>query len=284
MPPTDRFRQLLAAPGLILAPGAYDTFSARLIEAAGFPALYLGSFATSASLLGLPDVGLISQTELVEAARRITAVVDIPVLADGENGFGNAINVRRTVREFERAGVAGIHLEDCDLPKHVGRLPERVIPRDQMVQKIQAAVDARRDPNFTLIARTDAKPVNGLDDAVDRAAAYLEAGADVAFIVGLRLEETAGVVARLPKPVFNVNYFVRAADLDKAGLKIAIYPVINLLAASGAVTATLAELRATGAVEGVRDRLGDAGQIRDAIGMADVEAAVRRYGLRPDLG
>ncbi len=116
MSTTQRFRELLASPGLIIAPGAYDALSARVVAAAGFATLYLGSFATATSLLGLPDVGLITQTELVDAARRITAVVDIPVIADGENGFGNALNVRRTVRAFEQAGVAAIHIEDCAVP------------------------------------------------------------------------------------------------------------------------------------------------------------------------
>ncbi len=235
MSTTQRFRELLAAPGLILAPAAYDALSAQIVAGAGFPAIYLGSFATAASLLGLPDVGLITQTELVDAARRITAAVDLPVIADAENGFGNALNARRTVREYERAGVAAIHLEDCAVPKHVGRLPERVVPREEMVQKLRAALYARRDPNFTIIARTDAKSVHGLAEAVERAQAYLAEGADLAFIVGLQLAETADVARQLKGPLLNVNYEIPAADLEAAGLKVAIYPLLNLLASVQAV-------------------------------------------------
>ena len=282
MSTTQRFRELLAGPGLIVAPGAYDTLSARVVAAAGFPALYLGSSATAASLLGLPDVGLITQTELVDAARRITAVVDIPVIADGENGFGNALNVRRTVRAFEQAGVAAIHIEDCAVPKHVRGFAERVIPPGEMAQKIRAAVDARRDPNFVIIARTDAKPVNGLADAVERAQTYLAEGADLAFIVGLEVGETAEVVRQLKGPLFNVNYFTPASDLEAAGLKVAIYPLINLLASVQATTAAMDELRRTGSLEAFRERAGRSSQVADLVGMDEVADHVRRYGLRAD--
>jgi 2-methylisocitrate lyase-like PEP mutase family enzyme len=278
--PTRQFRDLLAAPGLIVAPGAYDAISARIVAASGFPALYLGSFATAASLLGMPDVGVITQTELVDAARRITAVVDIPVIADGENGFGNAINVRRTVREFERAGVAAIHVEDCDPPKHVGRIPDRVVSRDQLVEKIRAAVDARRDPSFAIIARTDSKPVHGLDEAVERIQACFEAGADLGFIVGLQPDEIPGVTARVTGPIFNVNYFTPAADLEKAGLKVAIYPLTNLLAAVQSASEAMAELRRTGSVEALRDRLDARPAILKLVEMEETERQVREYKLR----
>ena len=280
---TARFRQLLASPGLILAPAAYDALSARIVAGAGFPALYLGSFATAASLLGLPDVGLITQTELIDAARRITAAVDIPVIADAENGFGNALNARRTVREYERAGVAAIHLEDCAVPKHVGRLPERVVPRDEMVQKLRAALDARRDASFTIIARTDAKPVHGLAEAIERAQAYLAEGADLAFIVGLQPEETAEVVGQLKGPLLNVNYLTPAADLEAAGLKVAIYPLLNLLASVQAVGEVMDALRQTGSVEALGDRLAPRTRVLNLVGLENVEREVLRYGLRPDL-
>ena len=280
---TARFRQLLASPGLILAPAAYDALSARIVAGAGFPALYLGSFATAASLLGLPDVGLITQTELIDAARRITAAVDIPVIADAENGFGNALNARRTVREYERAGVAAIHLEDCAVPKHVGRLPERVVPCEEMVQKLRAALDARRDPNFTIIARTDAKAVHGLAEAVERAQAYLAEGADLAFIVGLLLAETADVARQVKGPLLNVNYEIPAADLEATGLKVAIYPLLNLLASVQAVGEMMDALRRTGSVGPLRDRLAPRMRVLDLVGMESLEQDVLRYGLRPDL-
>lgn len=284
MTATRQFRQLLAQPGLVVAPGAYDALSARAVAAAGFPALYLGSFATAAGLLGMPDAGLITQTELVDAARRITAVVDIPVIADGENGFGNALNARRTVRAFEQAGVAAIHLEDCAVPKHVGHIPDRVIAREEMVQKLRAALDARRDPDFAIIARTDAKAANGLADAVERAQSYLAEGADLAFIVGLRPEETAAVVAQLKGPLFNVNAFTPVADLEAAGQKVAIYPLLALQAALQGVTAVLEELRRTGAVVETRGRLAERDLVTDLIGMGEVDQLVRRYALIPDGG
>ena len=166
-----RLRELLAAPEPLVAPGAYDALSARLIEQAGFGAVYMTGFGTTASLIGRPDVGLLSATEMIDNAGRIAAAVDVPVIADADTGYGNAINVVRTVQAFEQAGAAGIYLEDQVAPKRCGHLSGKaVIPASEMAEKIRAAVAARRDPDFVIIARTDAIAVNGLDDAVARAA------------------------------------------------------------------------------------------------------------------
>src|SRR5271166_3507380 len=183
MTATQRLRQLLQGPAIIRSLGAHDVFTARLIEAAGLETVFIGGFGTSASLLGLPDVGLLTLTEMADAVRRMSQRVSIPVVADGDTGHGDLHNVVRTVREFERAGAAGVLLEDQVAPKRCGHFRgKQVIPAAEMVLKLRAAVDARRDPNFVLVARTDARAVNGIEEAIARANRYALAGADVCFI------------------------------------------------------------------------------------------------------
>src|SRR5262247_2126816 len=183
MTATRQLRQLLNSPGIIRSLGAHDVFSARLIEAAGLEAVFIGGFGTSASLLGLPDVGLITPTEMADAVRRMAQRVSIPVVADGDTGHGDLHNVVRTVREFERAGAAGILIEDQVTPKRCGHFEgKQVIPVDEMVLKLRAAQQARRDRDFVIIARTDARAVEGIDAAIARANRYGDAGADVCFI------------------------------------------------------------------------------------------------------
>jgi len=171
---TTRLRELLARPDALVIPGAYDALSARLIVQAGFPAVYMTGFGTSASVLGQPDVGLLTMSEMVSRAAALAAVTaDVPLLADADTGYGNPINVRRTIREYERAGVAGLHIEDQVWPKKCGHMEgKQVIPMEEMVQKVHAAVDARQDPDFVIIARTDANAVTGLEDALRRGQAY----------------------------------------------------------------------------------------------------------------
>src|ERR671937_1599063 len=181
--PRASLRELLERSEPLLAPGAYDALGARLIEAAGFRAVYMTGFGTAASVLGRPDVGLLGMSEMVDNARRIVEAVDVPVIADANTGYGNPINVIRTVQEYERAGVAAIHIEDQLAPKKCGHMEgKQLIPCQEMVQKIRAAVAARRSPDFLLIARTDARAVEGLDATLARARAYREAGADVLFV------------------------------------------------------------------------------------------------------
>ena len=181
---TTRLRVLLAGPDVLVAPGAYDALSARLIAQAGFQAVYMTGFGTAASVLGQPDVGLLTMSEMVSRASALAAVTgDLPLIADADTGYGNPVNVRRTIREYEQAGVAGLHVEDQVWPKKCGHMEgKQVIPMEEMVQKVRAAVDARQDPDFVIIARTDANAVNGLEDALERGRAYREAGADVIFI------------------------------------------------------------------------------------------------------
>src|SRR5213593_1331967 len=183
MTPTRRLRQLLREPGVIRSLGAHDVFTARLIELAGLETVFIGGFGTSASLLGLPDVGFITLTEMADAVRRMAQRVSIPVVADGDTGHGDLHNVVRTVREFERAGASGMLIEDQVTPKRCGHFAgKQLIPAEEMVLKLKAAQSARRDPDFVLIARTDARAVEGIDGAITRARTYGAAGADVCFI------------------------------------------------------------------------------------------------------
>ncbi|TKK90440.1 isocitrate lyase/PEP mutase family protein [Herbidospora galbida] len=187
---TTRLRELLAAPEILVAPGAYDGTGARLVRELGFRAIYLSGFQTSASVLGQPDVGYLTSTQMEARVAMFAEVSGLPLIADADTGYGNPLNVRRTVRAYERAGAAALHIEDQTFPKRCGHMLGRhVVARDEMVQKIRAAVDARRDPDFVIIARTDARTTLGLDEAIDRGMAYHEAGADLLFIESPETEE-----------------------------------------------------------------------------------------------
>src|SRR3989338_2389432 len=180
---TARLRALLARPGCIVAPGVADAFAARLVAIEGFDAVYMTGFGTSLTRLGMPDVGLLTASEMIDNAGRIADASELPVVADADTGYGNPINTRRTIRDYEKAGVAGVHLEDQAWPKRCGHLAgKRVIPTAELVAKIKAACDARRDPDFVVITRTDAIAVEGLEAALERGERYREAGADVLFI------------------------------------------------------------------------------------------------------
>ncbi|HMO34669.1 MAG TPA: methylisocitrate lyase [Gemmatales bacterium] len=223
------------ARSTIQIPGVYNPLVARLAEQAGFQAIYLSGAALSASL-GLPDVGLVTLTEFVEFARNITAACKLPLIADADTGFGEALNVERTVQLYEDAGVAGLHVEDQVMPKRCGHLSgKKLISSEEMCTKIRAAVGGRRDPDFVIIARTDARGVTTLNDAVQRALAYKDAGADVIFVEALRSEEEFSEFARaVPGPLLaNMTEFGQTPILDiqqlsKLGYQLVIYPVTLL--------------------------------------------------------
>ena len=248
-----KLRELLNS-GIVTAPGAYDAWSAKLVEAAGFPAVYMTGYGVSASVLGRPDIGLISYQEMVTAVRNICGVTTVPVIADADNGYGNALNVVRTVREYENAGAAAIQLEDQVMPKRCGHMEgKQLISGDEMTAKIRAAVCARRDPDTVIIARTDAVAVNGFDDAVARAVAYKEAGADVIFVEALQSREQIESAAKLIGAPLMANMVEHgktpldtAENLYKMGFRIAIYPVVSLYTATKAVCEVLSILRETG--------------------------------------
>ena len=281
-----RLRELLARPEPLVAPGAYDALSARLVEQAGFDVVYMTGFGTTASLAGRPDVGLLTGTEMVDNARRIAAAVDVPVIADADTGYGNAINVVRTVQAYEQAGVAGNHLEDQVMPKKCGHMSGKaVIPADEMVGKIRAAVAARRDPDFLLIARTDAAAVEGLSAAIDRARAYADAGADVLFVEAPTSEDDIARVAdelRGVAPlVFNWAEGGRTppmplARIAELGFALVLFPIGTLLAATAGIRRLLASLRDDG-VPAVDD-LPTFDGFTDLIGLPEIRELEARFG------
>ena len=281
-----RLRELLARPEPLVAPGAYDALSARLVEQAGFDVVYMTGFGTTASLAGRPDVGLLTGTEMVDNARRIAAAVDVPVIADADTGYGNAINVVRTVQAYEQAGVAGIHLEDQVMPKKCGHMSGKaVIPADEMAGKIRAAVAARRDPDFLLIARTDAAAVEGLSAAIDRARAYADAGADVLFVEAPTSEDDIARVAEelrgVAPLVFNWAEGGRTppiplARIAELGFALVLFPIGTLLAATAGIRRLLASLRDDG-VPAVDD-LPTFDGFTDLIGLPEIRELEARFG------
>ena len=286
---TTKLRELLQRPEVLIAPGATDPLVARLVERAGFESVYMSGSGTSLVRYGLPDIGLVTMTEMVGNARLIADAVTIPLIADADTGYGNPLNVRRTVREFERAGVAAIHLEDQVSPKKCGLLQgKRLIPKVEMVQKIRAACDVRTDRDFTIIARCDAPAVTGMEDALDRGRAYVEAGADALFIQAPRTPEEAVTVGRsftIPL-LFNISPDGKAAvssvaDLQRIGYKIVILPHFPMLAAIKAVSEVLTEIKTTGSTAGLWDRCAGFAEFLELAGLGEVQEAERRYGT-PD--
>jgi 2,3-dimethylmalate lyase len=251
---TTRLRQMLAAPGLIVAPGAYDGISVRLIEAAGFSAVYMTGAGTAASHLGQPDLGLATLTEMASHAAHLASAVSLPVIADADTGYGNALNAVRTVREYERAGVAGLHMEDQVAPKKCGHIAgKQVVPTKEFAEKIRAAAEHRTDPDFVIIARTDARAVTSLDDAIDRGNRYAEAGADLIFVEAPQTLDEIHRVAREVKAPLLANMVqggrtprVPTADLERLGFKIAIFPAVCMAAAIPAMERALGLLKAHG--------------------------------------
>lgn len=287
---TSRLRELLAAPDLLVAPGAYDALSARLIAQAGFPAVYMTGFGTSASVLGQADVGLLTMSEMVGRAAALASVAgNVPLIADADTGYGNPLNVQRTIREYERAGVAGLHIEDQVWPKKCGHMEgKQVIPMDEMVQKVRAAVDARQDPDFVIIARTDANAVTGFDDALRRGLAYREAGADVIFIEAPRsLEELRAIVRTFEGVPLLYNWaesgktpLLPLDDIHALGFKLVIFPVSLLFAATHAMLQLLELLKTGETPAGYRERMTTFAQFTTLVGLPDIQASERRYGVQ----
>jgi carboxyvinyl-carboxyphosphonate phosphorylmutase len=257
-----KLRKLLEEPGLIMAPGAYDAISAKLIEKAGFDVVYL-SGGGSAGSLGYPDFGLRTLTEKVIQLEGICHDLNIPLIADGEAGYGSAIHVMRMIREFEKAGAAGVHIEDQDLPRRCGHIGgKKLVSKEEFVNKIKAAVDSRRDPNFLLISRIDAIAVEGFERAIERANAYIEAGIDVVFFEAIEnIEQMEKLPKIINKPLLinlvegGKTPFLNSKDLENMGYKIAIYPSSALFAAVNAINRILKELKTTGTTNGMKDEI-----------------------------
>jgi 2-methylisocitrate lyase-like PEP mutase family enzyme len=245
-------RRMLAEDSLLVAPGAYDCITARLIARAGFRAVYMTGAGTSATL-GFPDYGLLTMSEMVDNARRIVDVVDIPVIADADTGYGNELNTVRTVRAYGRAGVAGLHIEDQTFPKRCGHLAgKQVVPRAEYLGKVRAAAGDRPDPDFVIIARTDARSVLGFDEAIERANRALEAGADVAFVEAPESMEEVEAVPRLVNGPCLLNLVRRGKtpdldlrEIERFGYKLSIVPGLMFGTMLSAGMAVLNELKET---------------------------------------
>ena len=292
MTPTELRRGLrarLASGGIVVAPGIYDAYGARFVAQAGFEAVYMTGNGVSASLLGRPDVGLIDLTLLSQHAHRAAAAVDIPLICDADTGYGNVVNVKRTVEEFEAAGVAAIHIEDQVSPKRCGQLPgaRPVIEMAEAVGKIEAAVAAKRDPEFIIIARTDAAESRGLDAAISRAQAFIKAGADVAFVEikagpGI-LDDLKRIAQAVPAPcLVNVDAggkmaALTAEEIGALGMRLAIYPGMARCAAGFAIQAACAALKRDGNTAAVRERMLSPQQYNAALGLDEIEAWEKKY-------
>ena len=247
---TARMRAFLQAPGMVIAPGAYDGLTAMLVAQAGYQAVYMTGAGTSVAH-GYPDFGLLTETEMVANAARMARAVDIPLIADADTGYGNELNVIRTIQDYERAGVAGVHIEDQVSPKRCGHLDDKeLVPTEDWLAKIRAACHARRDPNFLVIARTDARAVFGFQEALDRASAAVAAGADMIFVEApATMEEVAAIPRRIGAPcLLNVVWGGKTPDIDfrdaeKLGYRLTIVPGLLFKATIAACDAALAGLK-----------------------------------------
>jgi len=279
-------RRMFEAGEMVLAPGCYDALGARLVEEAGFGAAYMTGFGSAASRLGRPDVGLMTLPEMVDNARRIAQAVDIPVIADADTGYGNPINVIRSVHEYEAAGVSAIHLEDQVMPKKCGHMDgKQVVPAGEMAAKVAAAVAARRSEDFLIIARTDARAVEGLDAALQRARTYREAGADMLFVEAPQSGAEIEAVARaFPDVPLLFNYAeggktpaVTHAVLRELGFRLVIFPLTILLSATVAIRSALARIKADGTPIELMPSMLPFGDFLDFVGMPEICELEKRF-------
>ncbi len=286
MDATTRFRELIAREEILPAMGGYDALSASLIEQAGGEVVYMSGSSVSTSTHAYPDVGVTTMTEMTTRARQMVNAVDVPVFCDADTGYGNPVNVMRTVEEYESAGVAGIHIEDQTFPKKCGHFDDKsVVPTEEMVQKIRAASDARADEAFVLIARTDARAVEGFEAAVERSYAYLEAGADVLFFEAptseaelRRVGEEFGdvpLIANMTEggetPLFT------AAEFEEMGFDIVLYPATGFKAAARAMRDVYEEIAETGTQKGVMDELVSWQGRNDITGLEEIVELEKKY-------
>jgi 2,3-dimethylmalate lyase len=281
-----RLRELLSGPKPLTAPGCYDALGARLIEEAGFDVVYMTGFGTSASLLGRPDVGLTNQSEMVDNIRRIVLATSLPVIADADTGYGNAMNVIRTVQLWEQAGAAGFHLEDQVTPKKCGHMNNKqVIPAGEAINKIKAAVAARSNPNTVIIARTDARAVEGLDAAIDRAKGFADAGADLLFVEALEGEgEIETVCERLRGYPLVFNWAeggktppLTYGRISELGFNLIICPISTLLSATAAMRNALASIKAEGTPAAIVDKMLQFPEFLKFIGLPDINELEKRF-------
>ena len=283
-------RALLARPGLVVAPGAYDVLTARLVERAGFPAVYMTGSGVSISALGFPDIGLVSLYEVCVRLEQIANAVALPVIADADTGFGNPLNVLRTVTELERRGASAIQLEDQEMPKKCGHEPGRtLVPAEEMVAKIEAARAARASAELVIVARTDARTTQGLAEAIARGRRYAEAGADVIFVESPETpEEMRRICAEIPAPTLaNMVEGGRTPILDQRtlqeiGYKVVIYPNSLTRVVARAGQRLLDELKRSGTTSGLAADMLTHGELWDLFGRREWEAIERRFVTRKE--
>lgn len=285
---TARLRQLIEGSKTLLVPGCYDALGARILEKADFPAIYMSGSAVTASLLGYPDIGLLSFHEMVEQARRIALAVDVPVLSDADTGYGNAVNVWRTVREFEAAGVAGIHIEDQDLPKRCGHFEgKRLIGEAEMAKKLEAALTARRNDDFVIIARTDARAVEGIEGALRRARLYRSVGVDMLFVEALasvdEMKQINDAFRGFPL-LINVVEGGKTPQLpfeayERLGYRVVLYPTASVRAVMKTFQELARDLAERGTTEGSLDRLVAFDERNNITGLSTFDAWERRFAV-----
>lgn len=279
-------RRLLQAGEIVMAPGAPDSITARLVQKAGFPAVYMTGFGATASRLGTPDIGLLTQTEMTGHARDMVRAVDIPVIADADTGYGGPSNIHRTVREYLQAGVAAIHLEDQVAPKRCGQMAGiKLMDAEENVRRLRCAVESRGDGDLLIIGRTDALPAAGIDEAVRRAKLYQQAGIDLVFVDGIKTVEEVEAVARAvsgPKVVSLVDgtpaAALTAAQLQGMGFAVVFYAVTALFTAVRAVSDALAELRRAGTPVGAAGGMVSYAQFTELVDLDFHKSLDDRFG------
>jgi 2,3-dimethylmalate lyase len=282
---TAQLRQLLQRKEILVAPGAHDALTAKIIEKTGFQAVYFTGYGQAASHMGTPDIGLLTMTEMVSRVRNFACAVDVPVIADGDTGFGNAINVMRTVQEYEVAGAAAIQLEDQVAPKKCGHMVGRqVVAAAEMVGKIEAAVKARQDPDFVIIARTDARTVHGIQEAIERGKAYEKAGADIIFIESPEsIEEMKQITSSFNVPVIanmvegGRTPLLNAAELQQIGYNLVIFPTASTYITAQAVFSAMTELKNKGTTAHIMDRMIPFAQFNEFVGLNEYREQEKIY-------
>ncbi len=286
---TTMLKQLIEAPEIVIMPGVYDALSAKLAERAGFAATIMSGYSVSAAMLGEPDVGYLTMTEMAFALKRICGATSVPVMADGDTGYGNAMNVRRVVREYEDAGAGGVFFEDQEWPKKCGHMEgKRVIPLEEHAMKIRAAVEARRDKDFVIMARTDARAVNGLEDALARAKAYAAAGADALFVEAPQsVAEMRQIAATLDKPLManmvenGKTPLLPLAELQAMGYSFVTYPVAAVYTVTASLSKLWAELKEKGTTAGVGDGMVSFPEFNAIVGLPAYRETELRYKANP---
>ena len=278
-------RQMMSGNQIVVAPGAHDALTAKIIEQVGFAAVYMTGYGQAASHLGKPDVGLLTLTEMVARAANIVEAVNVPVIADADTGFGNAVNVMRTVREYEKAGVAAIQLEDQVAPKKCGHMTGRqVVSKEEMVGKIKAAADVRNDSDFMIIARTDARTVHGIGEALERAKAYEEAGADILFVESPEsVEEMKQITSSFKVPVLanmvegGRTPFLPVQELEKLGYDLVIFPTASTYLVTKALTRLMTTLKDTGTTASLIPEMITFEEFNNLIGLTKIREIESMY-------